>query len=171
MAQLFRKAMDCLYYACVFVGCTAMVLISAIIPWAVFTRYVLNSAASWPEATAVLLTIVLTFIGAAAGYRFHVHMNLSFFADMLPRPLKALADIVVQILMAGIAMFMAIWGLRLVEVTWHNSIPDFPSLSVGVTYLPIPIGGICLLFFIIERLLIGTPPDPVRSDDDHVSAH
>jgi len=31
-----------------------------------FYRYVLNSAASWPEPLAVLLTIVLTFIGAAA---------------------------------------------------------------------------------------------------------
>ena len=41
--------MDKLYLACVVVGCTALVLISAVIPWAVFTRYVLNSAASWPE--------------------------------------------------------------------------------------------------------------------------
>ena len=38
--------MDYLYLLCVVVGCTALVLISAIIPWAVFTRYVLNSAAS-----------------------------------------------------------------------------------------------------------------------------
>ncbi len=148
-----------------------MVLISAVIPWAVFTRYVLNSAASWPEATAVLLTIVLTFIGAAAGYRFHVHMNLSFFVNQLPPPLRILTDILVQILMAGIALFMTIWGARLVNVTWHNTIPDFPFLSVGVTYLPIPVGGVCLLMFIIERLFLGTPPDPVGHDDEHVSAH
>ena len=67
MAALFRRAMDLLYLLCVIVGCTALVAISAVIPWAVFTRYVLNSAASWPEPTAVLLTSVLTFIGAAAG--------------------------------------------------------------------------------------------------------
>ena len=60
--------MNYLYLLCVIVGCTALVLISAIIPWAVFTRYVLNSAASWPEPLAVLLTILLTFIGAAAGF-------------------------------------------------------------------------------------------------------
>ena len=170
MARLFRKAMDCLYLVCVVVGCIAMVLISAIIPWAVFTRYVLNSAASWPEATAVLLTILLTFIGAAAGYRFHVHMNLSFFADMLPPRLKALTDVLVQLLMAGIAIFMALWGARLVEVTWYNTIPDFPALSVGVTYLPIPVGGVCLLLFVLERLLIGTPPDPVSHDDTQIEA-
>ena len=46
MARLFRQAMNCLYLLCVIIGCTALVLISAIIPWAVFTRYVLNSAAS-----------------------------------------------------------------------------------------------------------------------------
>ncbi len=142
-----------------------MILISAIIPWAVFTRYVLNSAASWPEAAAVLLTIVLTFIGAAAGYRFHVHMNLSFFVDKLPPALRIFFDMLVQLMMAGIAIFMAVWGARLVNVTWHNSIPDFPFLSVGVTYLPIPVGGVCLLMFIIERIFIGTPPDPVGHDD------
>ena len=69
MALLYRKLMDALYLVCVVVAGTALVLISAVIPWAVFTRYVLNSAASWPEPTAVLLTIVLTFIGAAACYR------------------------------------------------------------------------------------------------------
>jgi TRAP-type C4-dicarboxylate transport system permease small subunit len=169
MGSSYRRAMDYLYLACVIVGITALVLISAVIPWAVFTRYILNSAASWPEPTAVLLTIVLTFIGAAAGYRFHVHMNVSYFVDMLPDALKAVVDLIVQLLMAAIALFMAIWGTRLVEETWYNSIPDFPALSVGLTYLPIPIGGVCLLLFIIERILLGTPPDPTMHDDAHPS--
>jgi TRAP-type C4-dicarboxylate transport system permease small subunit len=167
MASSFRRAMDYLYLACVFVGIAALVMISAVIPWAVFTRYILNSAASWPEPTAVLLTILLTFIGAAAGYRFHVHMNISFFVDKLPNALKTLIDLVVQLLMAAIALFMVIWGARLVEVTWYNTIPDFPALSVGLTYLPIPVGGFCLLLFIIERILIGAPPDPTVHDDAH----
>jgi TRAP-type C4-dicarboxylate transport system permease small subunit len=161
MAGLFRQAMDCLYLACVIVGGTALVAISAIIPWAVFTRYVLNSAASWPEPLAILLTIVLTFIGAAAGYRLNLHMNISYFADKLPAKPRRLLDLVVQLLMALIALFMVIWGERLVEVTWHNSIADFPFLSVGVTYLPIPVGGACLLLFILERILLGAPPDPI----------
>lgn len=63
--------------------------------------------------------------------------------------------------MALIALFMVIWGERLVEVTWYNTIPDFPSLSVGVTYLPIPVGGACLLLFVIERIFLGVPPDPI----------
>jgi TRAP-type C4-dicarboxylate transport system permease small subunit len=164
MAGLFRRAMNYLYFLCVVIGCTALVLISAIIPWAVFTRYVLNSAASWPEPLAVLLTIVLTFIGAAAGYRLNLHMNVSYFADQLPARFRILLDLVVQLLMALIAALMIVWGGRLVEVTWHNTIAtiaDFPFLSVGVTYLPIPVGGTCLLLFIIERIFLGAPPDPI----------
>ncbi len=161
MATTFRRAMDALYLLCVIVGCIALVLISAIIPWAVFTRYVLNSAASWPEPLAVLLTIVLTFIGAAAAYRLNLHMNVSYFADQLPEKYRTLLDLIVQLLMALIAIFMIVWGALLVEVTWHNTIADFPSLSVGVTYLPIPVGGFCLLLFIIERIFLGAPPDPI----------
>lgn len=161
MAGSFRRAMDYLYLACVIVGCTALVLISAIIPWAVFTRYVLNSAASWPEPLAVLLTIVVTFIGAAAAYRLNLHMNVGYFADKLPDLYRKLVELAVQLLMAAIAIFMIAWGYRLVEVTWHNTIADFPFLSVGVTYLPIPVGGVCLLLFIIERIFLGVPPDPI----------
>jgi len=161
MAAAFRRAMDALYLLCVIVGCTALVLISAIIPWAVFTRYVLNSAASWPEPLAVLLTIVLTFVGAAAAYRLNLHMNVSYFADQLTARFRSPLDLVVQLLMALIAIFMIVWGEQMVEVTWHNTIADFPFLSVGVTYLPIPVGGVCLLLFIIERILLGAPPDPI----------
>ena len=161
MAAAFRRAMDALYLLCVVIGCIALVLISAVIPWAVFTRYVLNSAASWPEPLAVLLTIVLTFIGAAAAYRLKLHMNVAYFANQLPGRFQKRLDLLVQFLMALIALFMIVWGERLVEVTWHNSIADFPILSVGVTYLPIPIGGFCLLLFIIERIFLGLPPDPI----------
>jgi TRAP-type C4-dicarboxylate transport system permease small subunit len=169
MALLYRRAMDYLYLVCVIVGGIALVLISAVIPWAVFTRYVLNSAASWPEPLAVLLTIVLTFIGAAAGYRLNLHMNVGYFASRLPPRWQRGLDIIVQLLMALIAAFMIVWGERLVEVTWHNTIADFPFLSVGVTYLPIPIGGLCLLLFIIERIFLGLPPDPIGSHSDSVS--
>jgi TRAP-type C4-dicarboxylate transport system permease small subunit len=158
MANLFRRTMDVLYLACAVIAGSALVLISAVIPWAVFTRYVLNSAASWPEPLAVLLAIVLTFFGAAACYRLRLHMNVSFFVEMLPPRLRRLAQLFAELLMGLFALFMVIWGIKLVQTTWDNSIADFPFLSVGVTYLPIPIGGALLLLFVVERLALGPPP-------------
>jgi TRAP-type C4-dicarboxylate transport system permease small subunit len=161
MSALYRKAMDALYLFCVVIAGAALVLISAVIPWAVFTRYVMNSAASWPEPTAVLLTIVLTFFGAAACYRLGLHMNVTLAVDQLPKHVRRVADVAVELLMGLMALFMAVKGTTLVEATWHNTIADFPSLSVGVTYLPIPIGGAILLLFVIEHLTIGRPADTV----------
>jgi TRAP-type C4-dicarboxylate transport system permease small subunit len=160
MAAAYRKVMDALYLACVIIAGFALVFISAVIPWAVYTRYVINRAASWPEPTAVLLTIVLTFIGAAACYRRRLHMNVSFFVFLLPPLLHRIADLVAELLVATMALFMLVYGTKLVEATWFNTIADFPFLSVGVTYLPIPIGGAFLLLFVIERVIFGLPPDP-----------
>ena len=64
MLPTFRRAMDALYLLCVVVAGVALVLISAVIPWAVFTRYVLNSAASWPEPMKVSTIVSSTAIGS-----------------------------------------------------------------------------------------------------------
>lgn len=166
MATVLRRVMDGLYWLCVWIAGAALVLISAVIPWAVFTRYVLNSAASWPEPTAVLLTIMLTFIGAAACYRRRLHMNVSYFADQLPDAGRRLCALACELVVGAMAVFMALYGSKLVIATWHNTIGDFPFLSVGVTYLPIPIGGVFLLLFVVERLLIGEPPALVDPETD-----
>ena len=162
MVPAIRRLMDVLYGACVVIAGTALVLISAVIPWAVYTRYVLNRAASWPEPVAVLLMIVLTFFGAAACYRVGLHMRVGFFVSLLPGRLQRATALLVELLMALIALFMVDWGAKLVAATWQNSIADFPSLSVGVTYLPIPLGGAILLLFVFERLAIGPPPPPAE---------
>jgi TRAP-type C4-dicarboxylate transport system permease small subunit len=160
MTRTIRSTMDALYLCCVAIAGTALVLISAVIPWAVYTRYVLNRAASWPEPTAVLLMIVLTFFGAAVCYRVGMHMRMSFFVSLLPARLQRLCALIVELLMALVALFMVIWGASLVAATWQNSIADFPALSVGLTYLPIPVGGAILLLFVAERLAIGPPAPP-----------
>ena len=173
MFSTYRKAMDALYLACVLVAGTALVLISAVIPWAVYTRYVLNQAASWPEPMAVLLTIVLTFFGAAACYRRRLHMNVSFFVAMLPPRLRRIADLIAELLVALFALFMVIWGVKLVDATWYNTIADFPALSVGVTYLPIPLGGAILLLFVIEQVSGGQSTDVGRqmTEDGSLKGH
>jgi TRAP-type C4-dicarboxylate transport system permease small subunit len=158
MRWRLRAAMDALYRLCIVVAGSALVLISAVIPWGVFTRYVLNSAASWPEPMAILLTIVLTFIGGAACYRADSHMRVSILLRALSRPWRRLAEPLAEALTALLSLFMVVWGARLVVATWHQSIAEFPQLAVGVTYLPIPIGGTITLLFVIERLLIGRPP-------------
>jgi TRAP-type C4-dicarboxylate transport system permease small subunit len=150
--------MDALYWLCACIAGAALVLITIVVPWGVFTRYVLHSAASWPEPMAILLAVVLTFFGAAMGIRSGQHMRVTVLRDLLPRGPQIVVDLAAEGLLAMIALFMVVWGSRLVEATWHQVIAEFPALSVGITYLPIPVGGAITLLFIVERLTIGRPP-------------
>ena len=50
-------------------------------------------------------------------------------------------------------LFMLWWGIKLVHITWFQSIPEFPIISVGMSYLPIPIGGGLTALFVIERFM------------------
>ena len=154
--------MDALYWACAFIAGSALVIIALVVPWGVYTRYVMDSAASWPEPMAILLSIVLTFFGAAACYRSGTHMRVSVLRDMLPKGPQRAVDLAAEGLMALVSLFMIVWGGRLVATTWHQVIAEFPFLPVGVTYLPIPIGGAATLLFVVERLLIGPPPQTDR---------
>jgi TRAP-type C4-dicarboxylate transport system permease small subunit len=165
-AGLFRRTMDAVYWTGAVIACLALVLVSAIIPWAVYTRYVLNSAASWPEPLAVLLTVGITFIGAANCYRQRIHMNMTVGTDLLPPRLRAASAVISELLMGVMALFMLVWGIKLVLATWGNSVDEFPWLSVGVTYLPIAVSGAMMFLFVVERLTIGPPLS--RGGDAHV---
>ncbi|MBU6497172.1 MAG: TRAP transporter small permease [Rhodospirillales bacterium] len=157
MARIYRRAMDGLYLACALIAGAALVLISVIIPYGVYTRYVLNSAASWPEPMAILLTILLTFLGGGVCYRIDLHMRVKVVQNAVPQFLQPLMVYLSEALVGVLAVFMVYYGVGLVHTTWHQEVPEFPALSVGITYMPIPLGGIILLLFVIERMLIGPP--------------
>ena len=145
-----------------------LVVITIIIPYGVFCRYVLNSAASWPEPMAVLLMIVLSFLSAVVCYREHLHIGVGLLPSALSGPAKVLLGWVIELAMLGTNLFMLWYGIKLVETTWNQSIAEFPGLSVGVAYLPIPIGGAITILFVIERLwsqrFFGEPaPDAVST--------
>ena len=133
------KRWTSLICVCVVVAGIALVLISAIIPWAVFTRYVLNSAASWPETdggSAHHRADVLRRRGllpARHAYERDGGRRSAAGARRAASPI-----FVVELLMAAIAVFMIVYGIKLCEATWHNSIAEFPFLSVGLVYSPIP---------------------------------
>jgi TRAP-type C4-dicarboxylate transport system permease small subunit len=154
----YAWAMEGLYRLCVAIAGTCIVLMTIVIPWGVYARYVLNRGSQWPEPMAVLLMIIFTFAAAAACYRANAHISVAVIRDLLPPRLRRLALLAVDALMALLSLFMVIWGIQLVQTTWYQVIAEFPWLSTGVTYMPIPLGGAITFLFIVEQVLIGPPP-------------
>ena len=151
-AQYFR-AMDAIHQACLFVAGACLVIITIIIPYGVFTRYVLNSASSWPEPMAVLLMIVLSFLSAVVCYREFLHIGVGIIPMFLAEPARTYLGWLLELCMLATNLFMLVWGIRLVQATWYQSIAEFPIFTAGMAYLPIPIGGALTALFVIERFL------------------
>jgi TRAP-type C4-dicarboxylate transport system permease small subunit len=156
MEPAFVRAMDRLYLACIWVAGAAIFFMSLIIPFGVFTRYVLGTGSQWPEPIAILLMMLFTFIGAAAAYRAGAHIAVTMLTDALPGPLQRAAGWLVHGLMIVICLFVAGYGARLCLETMGQSIAELPWLPVGITYAAIPIGSAATLLFVIEHMVFGT---------------
>jgi TRAP-type C4-dicarboxylate transport system permease small subunit len=154
----YRKAMDRLYLACIAISGAALLVITIIIPYGVFMRYVLNRAQSWPEPLAIMLMIVFTFVGGAAVYRAGGHIAVQALLNAVSPRKKQLLLYLVDATMVLATGFMLVWGTQLVKTTWHQVVAEFPLVSVGLTYLPLPIGGFLTLLFIFEQIWLGPPP-------------
>jgi TRAP-type C4-dicarboxylate transport system permease small subunit len=158
MKQSYQKAMEQLYLACIVLSGTALVVITLIIPLGVFMRYARNDPLSWPEPAAVVMMVMFSFIGGSAVYRANAQIAVEALIKAVGPKTRAAMSWGVHLCMAITAVFMLGYGVNLCQLTWYNTMAEFPALRVGIVYMPIPIGGVLTLLFIIEKVWIGDPP-------------
>ena len=166
MRSLYRRSMQRLYVACITLSGLAMLAITLIIPSGVFMRYVMNDPLQWPEPASVIMMVFFSFVGGAAVYRANAQIAVEALMRAVGPRSRAAMQWGVHACMLLIAAFMLGYGVQLCQITWDNTIAEFPWLSVGVVYLPIPIGGLLTLLFIVEKIWLGEPPksDVMYSD-------
>jgi len=169
MRNQYRRAMQRLYLACIVLSGLAMVVITLFIPAGVFMRYVMNDPLQWPEPASVIMMVFFSFIGGAAVYRANQQIAVEALMNAVGARSRAAMQWGVHACMLLVAGFMLGYGVHLCVVTWGNTIAEFPWLSTGVVYMPIPIGGLLTLLFIIEKMWCGEPPrDDVMYSDEAV---
>jgi TRAP-type C4-dicarboxylate transport system permease small subunit len=158
--------MQVLYVACIALSGLALVAITLMIPAGVFMRYVMNNPLQWPEPASVIMMVFFSFVGGAAAFRANAQIAVEALMRAVPPAASAAMRWGVHACMIGIAAFMLGYGVVLCRTTWGNSMAEFPSLSVGIVYMPIPIGGLLTLLFILEKIWVGEPPkDDVMYSD------
>ena len=158
--------MQALYVACIALSGLAMVAITLMIPAGVFMRYVMNDPLQWPEPASVIMMVFFSFVGGAAVYRANAQIAVEALMRAVAPPVRTAMQWGVHGCMLLIALFMLGYGVLLCRTTWGNTMAEFPALSVGIVYMPIPVGGLLTLLFIIEKIWLGEPPktDVMYSD-------
>ncbi|MCU6677413.1 MULTISPECIES: TRAP transporter small permease [Leclercia] len=156
MSERYLKWMDRLYLLAMAVAGISLLVMTIVIPIGIFSRYVLNRGESWPEPIAIICMVTFTFIGAAVGYRAGSHIAVNMLTDRLPAALKALCAKVVDVLMLLISLIIFWYSYLLCIELWEQPVAEFPVLTSGESYLPLPIGSAILILFVLERLMFGS---------------
>ncbi|WJV62175.1 TRAP transporter small permease [Pectobacteriaceae bacterium C52] len=156
MARIYISAMDVLYLMAMWVSGLALFIMTLIIPVGIFSRYIMNDGISWPEPISILCMVTFTFVGAAVSYRACSHIAVSMLVDRLPDVAKKACKFLSDILMLLICLFILYYGSLLCLELWDQQIAEFPIISAGQTYLPLPIGSFITMLFVIERILFGS---------------
>lgn len=156
MTEKIHRFFDVVYLACIWISGISNLLMSLIIPWGIYARYVLGSGSSWPEPVAVLLMVTFTFFGAAATYRAGGHIAVGMLTDRLRTSLQWFCAKLVDLLMMLVCVFVMFWGAKLSMEMMRHGLAELPWLLVGYTYMPLPIGSLLTLLFVFENLVWGS---------------
>lgn len=148
LAKLTHRAADILLKT----AALGIVMMTAIVGWQVFGRYVLNSSPSWSEEAALTLMIWYVSFAAAAGVREGFHIRIAALETAASPRIRRMMRIAANLIVAGCGAAMLIWGGELVLRTWGHIIPSL-GLPRGLAYLGIPISGALIFVFSLERIL------------------
>jgi len=131
-----------------------MIILSALICWQVFSRYVLNSSPFWIEEISVISLMWIGLLGAAGCVWTESHMSLELVVTKLPETVRIWLRALTDMAIAGFALFLCDRGFFLVQRTMSGTLSSLP-LAVGYTYLILPIAGGLMVLFALVRAISG----------------
>ena len=139
---------------------TGLVLMTAFVAWQVFCRYVLNDSPSWTEPGSVMLMSWFIFLGAAVGVRENYHLGFDVLLYVLPRGGKKWLRMISDVVALGFGIGMIWYGAQLVALTWSSTLPSL-HISGGWDYVPLTAGGVLVVLFTLERILLRLSGAPI----------
>ena len=134
------------------ISAAGLILMTLIIGWQVFARYLLNASPAWSETVALLLMLYYIMLAAAVGVYEGFHLGLKVLVDSVPANIRRALNIFNNALIAVFGIAMLIYGTRLAQFTADHIIPTI-NISRAFAYWPFAAAGLLISVFALERLL------------------
>lgn len=152
MLSAFNSVNRMIAKACLWFSGCGLAIMTVIIGWQVFARYVLNNPPHWSETFCLLLMLYFILFAAAAGVRDGSHIGLVIVKESLPPQLKKIVQILIHLIVLCFGGGMVWFGMDMVRQTWTHVIPTI-GLPKGLSYLPFPLSGCLFILFSFELIL------------------
>lgn len=140
-------------------GALGLVVMTAIVGWQVFGRFVLDSSPSWTEQASLVLMIWYVMFAAAAGVYEGFHIRIALIEERFGERARGLRRVVAAIV-ALMGLVLLVYGLQLCWQVRGNVIPSL-GISRAVAYVPLPVSGLLMTIFALGRMISGAA-DPVE---------
>jgi len=153
MKAIFAQLTQQLARIAVVISTAGLVLMTFIIGWQVFARYVLNASPAWSESAALLLMLYYIMLAAAVGVYENFHLGLKVFLDAVPTHIRTRLEVINNSLVIIFGIAMLVNGSRLALFTVEHIIPAL-NISRSFAYWPFAAAGLFISIFALERLIL-----------------
>ena len=147
-----------------FVAVIAMIVMTVIIGWQIFGRFVLNDTPKWSEQLAGIIMVYLMLIGGAVAVWENRHIALDVLLNALPAGGQRVVRLLIYALLALFGAMMVVYGIEMAGIVRAWTVPTL-GVSKSVNYWAFPVAGALICAFslaFIVYLLRGGEMDEDR---------
>ena len=136
----------------------AMVVVIAAQVW---YRFVMNDPLDWSEEMGRYLFVWISFMGAAAGVRYQVHLGIDIIEKLVSKTIYRFVVLLANLIIQIFLLVIIYWGFKILGVIRFQTSPSM-GISMIYPYMAVPVGS---LFMFINSLrvswatLTGSPLD------------
>ncbi|SPJ26166.1 TRAP transporter small permease [Palleronia abyssalis] len=131
---------------------TGLVLMTALIGYQVWGRFVMNDTPTWTETTSILLMGWFIFLGAAVGVREGNHLSFDVALHVMPDSVKKVCFTISDLVVIAFGAGMCWYGWTLAATTWGSTIPNL-GITGATAFFSLIFGGVLMVLLSVERLL------------------
>ncbi len=121
-----------------------MILITLSVAWGVFTRFVLQDAATWTGELSGFTLVWITFLGSAYAVYEKTHIRFESLFDMLPKSVGLVIQTIFNLCMLAFFAIIMVYGYNLSMGAMTAETVSLP-ITKGVAYLVLPVGSAIMM--------------------------
>ncbi|MGL5189408.1 MAG: TRAP transporter small permease [Cetobacterium sp.] len=129
-----------------------MIIMTILVSWQVFTRYVFNKPSAVTEQLCQYLFIWLVLFGAAFIFGKREHMQIAFVKDKFPKTIRKVCDILQEVVIFIFTLGVLVYGGYISSVRQMVQIDASLQIPIGIVYAAIPLSGVFILFYSILNI-------------------
>ena len=124
--------------------------------WIVLARYIkVIPAPNWGEELILTLMSYMAVLSAALAIKRNAHIRMTAFDRYLPEKAIITLDLIADLAVLALAIVMLVTGWSYATgLGAKGTFISMPWLSKFWQYFPIPLAGLAMIFFEVERIVI-----------------